>query len=97
MVANMEINKPINKTVTLTIDRCDHCHYFHLGEVGSSTREHCKFHQRDVKYDTVAHHFPIPDWCEVDKDNEDLKEQIESLKEQLNNTKYQFTPRNFEG
>jgi hypothetical protein len=91
--------KTISRTITITIDRCNHCHHFHLGEWASQTRQHCKFHQRDVKYDDQNHYFPIPDWCEVDRDNmvEKLKGQIVSLNEQLNNAKHQFTPRNYEG
>ena len=91
--------KTISRTITITIDRCNHCNHFHLGEWASQTRQHCKFHQRDVKYDDQNHYFPIPDWCEVDRDNmvEKLKGQIVSLNEQLNNAKHQFTPRNYEG
>ena len=85
------------RTVTITIDRCNHCPYFHLGEVGSSTREHCKFHIRDVKYDVINHFFPIPDWCKIGDKFNDLKGEIEVLKEQLNDAKHQFQLRNFEG
>jgi hypothetical protein len=91
--------KTLTKTVTVTIDRCDHCAYFTWGIPGTPSRELCQLHSKNVEFNSELLRHSIPEWCEVEKSGiiEELKGQIESLKEQLNDTKHQFQPRNFEG
>ena len=61
--------KTFTRVITITIDRCNHCHYFNpFTATWPSKGEYCEHYQERIQYDILNHLYPIPDWCKIDEE-----------------------------